>query len=106
MKILNVGISAENKIYIKDFIIQDAIKNKHQYVEMEDEILIDTDILIRIRCSEKIIISEQMFKSLEIIGDKLLLEHTNYENKQNKKDLRKQSRLVNNKIKNYNQRRR
>lgn len=109
MRIIILDIASESKNIIRDFIIKCALENKNSYVEMEDEILIDKDILIRINEKEQIILNEQSFKLIqpfELLENEILIEQPDYKNKQNKKELKRQSKLINNKMKNYNQRRR
>ena len=47
MKTIIIGTS--NKEIVKECTIREAIQNGMQYVEMENEVLIGTDILIRIQ---------------------------------------------------------
>lgn len=50
-----IYINTQNKIVFKDKLIKYLIKNRRLYVEMEDEVLVDTNTLIRI--SEKQVIT-------------------------------------------------
>lgn len=49
-----IYINTQNKIVFKDKLIKYLIKNRRLYVEIEDEVLVDTNTSIRI--SEKQVI--------------------------------------------------
>lgn len=49
-----VCIKTDNKIVAKDMLIKAAIKAGMQYVEMEDEVLIDGNTLVRFKRKEEV----------------------------------------------------
>ena len=108
-------INTQNKLIVRDIFIKAAIKAGMQYVEMENEILIDGCCLIKIK--EKEIVKtnfdlfilekeDRDFRGFVDINSELKLEKEKIFSKQKKHDYKKQSKLVNDKLKHYNNRRR
>ena len=102
MKIINVETDLID--ILKTKIIKRVIADNRQYVEMENEILIDTNILIRLK--EKVGINFDAFELSKMLEDNFVTEYIEKEKvpKYTKKQNHNYSKMVNNKIKRMNRR--
>lgn len=105
-------IHTQNRLVAKEIIIRTAIKSGMQYVEMEDEILVE-DYLFRIKEKENTVTSSHLFlekeKDVEFVPFNKTQQIDKNIPQQKKLYLKKQSNFVNEKLKmnqNYNNRRR
>ena len=110
------SIKTDNIEVAKDLIIKKLISNDIQYVDMGDELLVETDLLIRFELAlKKELFDIEMFLNLGHYKDSLnksIIEPMNlrdefYEqfiNKKTKTDFKQDSKLVKNKTKEYKRR--
>lgn len=106
MKIIYINTS--NKKVTRNMIIRKAIESHMQYVEMEDEVLINTDVIFRIienistYYSECIVdcLKDEKKECIPLIDNFYLKENISKTyTKNNKKQQKLQSQYVKNKIK-------
>lgn len=99
-----VCINTDNKIVAKDMLIKAAIKSGMQYVEMEDEVLIDGNTLVRFKRKEEVNSSSSVlfFERAETLIPHIPVFSIRKYIKDNDKyriDFKKESRIVKQKIK-------
>lgn len=107
-----IVINTQNKSIAKEMLIRIIINLGKQYIEMKEEILLE-DCLIKFNEIEDLLMSNNFFlfdkEEPMFVGENEILTLNGSVPKQKKLDYKKQSKLVNEKLKmnqNYNNRRR